>query len=147
MEFRVLDSRAASQSKISKTTNRTLLEDLEDYCDGWVVADGQRLEVGYTRMNDKFTAGKLKIAKSCVNTITCLKMLTGRDGQKGACKDMVDLVRYAVMSDIWGWKGAASSRRPSVDDSRQSAADNQSTTDLRRPPRDGSRPRKSRIWW
>ena len=147
MEFRVLDSRAASQSKISKTTNRTLLEDLEDYCDGWVVADGQRLEVGYTRMNDKFTAGKLKIAKCCVNTITCLKMLTGRDGQKGACKDMVDLVRYAVMSDIWGWRGAASSRRPSVDDSRQSAADNQSTTDLRRPPRDGSRPRKSRIWW
>ena len=156
MEFRVLDSRAASQSKISKTTNRTLLEDLEDYCDGWVVADGQRLEVGYTRMNDKFTAGKLKIAKSCVNTITCLKMLTGRDGQKGACKDMVDLVRYAVMSDIWGWRdlSRAETRRRG-ERSQDLGTSPQTPRNLcaSAPLREASgstdlfRPRKSRIWW
>ena len=98
-------------------------------------------------MNDKFTAGKLKIAKSCVNTITCLKMLTGRDGQKGACKDMVDLVRYAVMSDIWGWKGAASrlSKTGGTRGTGETGAGADGNTS--RPPRDGSRPRKSRIWW
>ncbi|MBR1922012.1 MAG: terminase family protein [Kiritimatiellae bacterium] len=119
MAFRLLDSRAAAQSKISKTTNRLLIEDLEEYCDGWQVADGQRIEIGYTRMNDKFAAGKLKIAAGCVNKITCLKMLTGKDGQKGACKDMVDLVRYAVMSDVWEWRaGGAAGReeRPEAGD-------------------------------
>ena len=147
MEFRILDSRAAAQSKISKTTNRTLLEDLEDYCDGWIVADGQRVEVGYTRMNDKFTAGKLKIAKSCVNTITCLKMLTGHDGQKGACKDLVDLVRYAVMSDIWGWRDAPSGAKLKVEKLKSSINLSTSQPFNHSTPVEPSRRRKSRIWW
>jgi hypothetical protein len=148
MEFRILDSRAAAQSKISKTTNRTLLEDLEDYCDGWIVADGQRVEVGYTRMNDKFTAGKLKIAKSCVNTITCLKMLTGHDGQKGACKDLVDLVRYAVMSDIWGWRVTGNGERGSgLTQRRREAEDAEMCGANSRGSTEPSRRRKSRIWW
>lgn len=141
IEFRLLDSRAASQSKISKTTNRTLIEDLEDYCDGWQVADGQRVEVGYTRIIDKFTSDKLKIAKSCVNTLACLKMLTGHDGQKGACKDMVDLVRYAVMSDIWGWAGESS--RPARSGA---AAQGQRPGEARGICRGVGR-RKRKVWW
>lgn len=141
IEFRLLDSRAASQSKISKTTNRTLIEDLEDYCDGWQVADGQRTEIGYTRMNDKFKSGKLKIAKSCVNTLACLTMLTGRDGQKGACKDPVDLVRYAVMSDIWDWVGKSS--RPARSGAAAQGPKQEQAEGLCR--RVGKR--KRRVWW
>ena len=149
MEFRILDSRAAAQSKISKTTNRTLIEDLEEYCDGWIVADGQRVEVGYTRMTDKLQAGKYKIAKSCVNAITCMKMLTGKDGQKGACKDFVDLQRYAVMSDCWEWSGSEKLR---VESEKLKVGGGQLSTFNSRlstpsAPREGSRGRKSRVWW
>ena len=142
MEFRLLDSRAAAQSKISKSTNRTLIEDLEDYCDGWQVADGQRVEIGYTRINDKLTAGKLKFVKDCTNTITCMTMLTGHDGQKGACKDMVDLVRYAVMSDIWDWTA------PGVAKSKVERLKAEGSSDLPPPTRRAAHsPRKSRVWW
>ena len=103
MAFRLLDSRAASQSKISRGTSQTLLEDLEGMLGGWQVADGQRCEIGYSTMIDRFSSGRLKVVDSCVNTIACLEMLTGKDGQKGAAKDFVDLVRYAVMSDIWDY--------------------------------------------
>ena len=148
--FRILDSRAASQSKISKTTNRTLIEDLEEYCDGWIVADGQRCEVGYTRMTDKLQAGKYKIAKSCVNAIACLKMLTGKDGQKGACKDFVDLQRYAVMSDCWDWGNVANVK---ISNARPNGklgigTGNIGNTGNTSPsPCDAFRPRKSRVWW
>ena len=50
MEFRILDSRAASQSKISSRQNQSLIEDLEGLMGGWQVADGQRLAVGYSRL-------------------------------------------------------------------------------------------------
>jgi hypothetical protein len=139
MEFRIIDSRAAVQSKISRTVSRTLIEDLEEYMSGWVVADGQRTEVGYTRMSDKFAAGKLKIARSCTNTLDCLKMLTGRDGQKGAAKDFVDLVRYAVMSDAWNYPPDAATL------AGETAAP--AAAPRRNPPRDAFQTRKSRVWW
>lgn len=103
MSFRILDSRAASQSKISMSGNHSLIEDLESIVSGWQVADGQRLEVGYSRINDKLATGKIKFCESCTNIIDCIEKLTGKDGQKGAAKDFVDLVRYAVMSDIWNY--------------------------------------------
>ena len=101
MEFRLLDSRAASQSKISSRQNQSLIEDLEGLMGGWQVADGQRLAVGYSRLQDKCKARKYLVTSDCVNTIACYKLLTGKDGQKGAAKDMIDNDRYAVMSDIW----------------------------------------------
>jgi hypothetical protein len=100
------------------------------------LADGQRTEIGYTKMIDLFAAGKLKIAKNCVNAIDCLKMLTGKDGQKGAAKDMVDLLRYAVMSDIWSYPiGAAT---------RVGALRIQDAKPARRAPGRGA---GSRVWW
>ena len=107
MEFRILDSRAASQSKISMTGNHSLIEDLETLMSGWQVADGQKLEIGYSRINDKLATGKIKICESCTNIIECIEKLTGKDGQKGAAKDFVDLVRYATMSDIWNYTADA----------------------------------------
>ena len=103
MAFRLLDSRAASQSKISKGASQTLLQDLEGLMGGWQVADGQRLEVGYSRLCDKCKARKYIVTTDCPNTIACYKLLTGKDGQKGAAKDVIDCDRYAVMSDIWDY--------------------------------------------
>ena len=71
---------------------------------GWQVADDQRLTVGYSRFIDKCKARKYLVTSDCVNTIACYKLLTGKDGQKGAAKDMIDCDRYAVMSDIWDMK-------------------------------------------
>ena len=104
MAFRLLDSRAASQSKISRGTNQTLLADLDALMPGWEVADGQRCEVGYQKLIDLFAKQKYRVSSDCVNTITCYKLLTGKDGQKGAAKDFIDLDRYAVLSDIWSYR-------------------------------------------
>lgn len=104
MAFRLLDSRAASQSKISRGTNQTLLADLEALMPGWEVADGQRCEVGYSKLIDLAAKLKFLVTSDCTNTILCYRLLTGRDGQKGAAKDFIDLDRYAVLSDIWNYR-------------------------------------------
>ena len=69
-------------------------------------------------------------------------MLTGRDGQKGACKDMVDLVRYAVMSDIWEWTAPGSAK------SKVERSKDESSSGFPPPTRRAAHlPRKSRVWW
>jgi hypothetical protein len=39
----------------------------------------------------------LYISERCKNTIDCLKIWTGQDGEKGASKDFIDLLRYAAV--------------------------------------------------
>ena len=101
--FRLVDSRAAAQSKISKDANQTLLRDLEGLMDGWEIADGQKTAIGYQKLIDLFDSGMLMISEECQNTIACLRLLTGSDGQKGAAKDLVDILRYFAMSAIWSY--------------------------------------------
>jgi hypothetical protein len=40
------------------------------------------------------------ISERCRNAIQCFGMWTGADGQKGASKDPIDLVRYAAVDDV-----------------------------------------------
>lgn len=40
------------------------------------------------------------ISDKCQNTIDCLKMWTGQDGDKGASKDAIDALRYLAVMDI-----------------------------------------------
>ena len=110
---------------------------------GMALADGQRTEVGYTKMIDLFAAGKLKISKNCVNAIDCLKMLTGKDGQKGAAKDMVDLMRYAVMSDIWNYSADALTRVKNAH-GRENYAQRRDYPARSRGPQRGA---SGRVWW
>ena len=42
----------------------------------------------------------LYVSKNCENLIQCLKMWTGLGGQKGASKDMIDLLRYLAIMDV-----------------------------------------------
>ena len=138
MAFRLLDSRAASQSKISRGTNQTLIEDLDGIMGGWEVADGQKCAIGYNRLIDKSSKGKFCITDACVNTRMCFKLLTGRDGQKGAAKDLIDLCRYAVMSDIWNY----------TEDQAVEIAPGMTCIP---PPKDVCRgqfaPKRRRVWW
>jgi len=43
---------------------------------------------------------KLKVCEDCENLIFSLENWTGKDGQKGACKDPVDCLRMAFLKDI-----------------------------------------------
>lgn len=43
---------------------------------------------------------RFHIAESCWNTLFALSVWTGEDGQKGACKDFIDLIRYFYAQDL-----------------------------------------------
>lgn len=43
---------------------------------------------------------KLFIAKSCENTIWALKNYTGHDGERAACKDPIDCLRYMATEKL-----------------------------------------------
>ncbi len=43
---------------------------------------------------------QMYVVETCPNLIYALKEWTGQDGQHGACKDPIDLVRYAEMARL-----------------------------------------------
>ena len=100
VEYRVIDARAASQSKIGAKENTSLFEQVSRLAEGFVPASGQKISVGLDMLQDLVKSGRYKVSAACVNTIAAYGMYTGADGQKGACKDMIDLDRYAVLSGI-----------------------------------------------
>jgi len=115
MAFRLVDSRAAAATRTSAQRSLSLFEELEELFDGLMVADGQKTEVGYSRMLDKLAAGTYRISEECENTLACYALMTGADGQKGAAKDMIDCDRYAIMSDIWAWEATGVKSLPRQD--------------------------------
>lgn len=100
MHVRIIDSRAASQSKISAKENVTLYEEVARLAENFQPASGQQIAVGLNFLRDRLVAGKYLIAASCKNTIFAYENYTGLDGQKGACKDFIDCDRYVVLSDL-----------------------------------------------
>ena len=100
IEYRVIDARAASQSKIGAKENTSLFEQVSRLAEGFTPASGQKISVGLDVLQDLVKSGRYKVSAECVNTIAAYGMYTGADGQKGACKDMIDLDRYAVLSGI-----------------------------------------------
>lgn len=97
---RVIDSRAAKSRKTTEGENVTLFEQVCRLAENFEPASGQGIEVGLNFLRDRINSGKYKIAASCTNSIFSLEHYTGADGQKGACKDFIDLDRYAVLSGI-----------------------------------------------
>lgn len=100
IEFRVIDARAASQSKISARENTSLFEEVSKLAEGFVPASGQKISVGLDILQNLVKSGRYRVSEECVNTIAAYGMYTMADGQKGACKDFIDLDRYAVLSGI-----------------------------------------------
>lgn len=100
----MIDSRAGSQSKIGFGGDRTLLELCQELCADFVPASGRRIGAGEELINallDPAPGGRrLFVAASCKNTIFALGHLTGADGQKGACKEPIDCLRYGLESGL-----------------------------------------------
>jgi len=60
-----------------------------------------RLKIGeFNPTTSRANEPQLLISELCPNTIYALKNWTGKDGQKGACKDPIDDLRMLVLSPI-----------------------------------------------
>ena len=101
---RILDSRAGSQSKISFGEDKTLLELCLELCPDFQPASGRRIGAGEELINallDPAPGGRaLHVLQSCKNTLFALARHTGADGQKGADKEPIDCLRYALESGL-----------------------------------------------
>lgn len=100
IEFRVIDSRAASQTKTTSKENLSLFEEVAKLAEGFQPASGQRISVGLNLLRDRIATGRYIISEDCPNTIAAYEMYTGADGQKGACKDFIDCDRYMALSGL-----------------------------------------------
>ena len=117
---RVIDARAASQSKMSMKENLTLFGEVEKLAEGFTPASGQQIAVGLAVLRDRIEDGRYKVTANCTNTIFAYENYTGKDGQKGAVKDWIDCDRYAALSGIYEYDeedatecGAPAANQPS----------------------------------
>ena len=108
---RVIDARAASQSKMSQKENLTLFEEVAKLAEGFVPASGQEIAVGLAVLRDRIETGRYKVTANCTNTIFAYEQYTGKDGQKGAVKDWIDLDRYAALSGVFEYGAEAATVR------------------------------------
>jgi len=108
---RIMDSRYANSSTVGKEIVTTLLEECADVGIHFVPAPGEHIDEGVDLINDlldfdqarpldALNEPRLFVSSECVNTIWALKEWSGADGRHGACKDPVDNLRYAVLSDL-----------------------------------------------
>jgi hypothetical protein len=87
---------AASGKEIAEGTG--LINDKLDY--------DSEVELGkFSPTLARLNEPKLFVSRNCPNTIYALREWTGRDKQHGACKDFIDLLRYAMLADL-GYIGA-----------------------------------------
>lgn len=96
----------------------TLLEELDEAgmpfrsCPTENISEGVALINDWLYYNDEkpidhTNAPRLYISERCTNTIFALKEWTGKDGQKGACKDPIDCLRFLVSSGVENVEGGA----------------------------------------
>ena len=108
---RFIDSRAASSPRIENDRPVTLLTDFDDIGLTFELTPGSDVKDGVQKINDWlhydenqpisfFNKPRLYVSDQCPNTIYALENWTGADGQKGACKEPIDLLRYAGTLDL-----------------------------------------------
>lgn len=114
---RWIDSRYANTTVAGTREHATtLLEDLIDAgmvfksCPAENIAEGVAFINDWLYYNeqqpiDNNNAPRLYISERCTNTIFALKEWTGKDGQKGACKDPIDCLRFLVSSGVENVEG------------------------------------------
>lgn len=109
---RYMDSRARSRSLAAQGQHGTTLEELcaEEGMD-FLAASGKQIHEGLSMVENWLhydarrpvepttNEPQLYISSDCLNLIWALEHWTGRDGQRGACKDWIDLLRYAAQSN------------------------------------------------
>ena len=128
-----MDSRYGSSPTVTKEGSRTLIEQMSELDMEFLAASGKEIEEGTTLVNDlldydeevpigefsprlaRANEPRLFISENCPNTIYALREWTGKDKQHGACKDPIDLLRYASLAgleyvgpDSYAWVGGGS---------------------------------------
>jgi hypothetical protein len=112
--LRFMDSRFAQSQIIGDEGSKTLLDEFEavglsflptctegaarisegvQFINEWLDYDETK-EVGF------FNRPKLQISEECVNLIFAMQNWTGADGQSGACKDPIDVLRYFLLKGV-----------------------------------------------
>lgn len=120
---RIMDSRAASSEHAAEKGASCITFDMakehrkEEFGYDlppiyWFPAPGVQEQDGISAINDlllynneqEIVAGlnepRLFISERCLNLIWAINHYTGRGGQKGACKDWIDLLRYMALGNL-----------------------------------------------
>jgi hypothetical protein len=115
---RWIDSRYGASPTTQYEGNTTLIEQLDQIGLTFLAASGKSIKEGIDLINDKLyydetvpigefskdlariNVPQLMVSENCPNTIFALKEWTGQDGEHGACKDFVDLLRYALLARL-----------------------------------------------
>lgn len=108
---RFVDSRAASSPRVENDRPRTLLTDFDDLRLFFDLTPGDPEDDGLKKINDALyfddtkpidflNTPRLFVAESCQNTIYGLENYTGEGGERAACKEPIDLLRYALLLDL-----------------------------------------------
>ena len=145
MAMRYIDSRAASAPRIEKDRPVTLQTEFDDIAlifnltPGADIADGvskinSALDYEETDQTDRTDGTDRRflnpphffVSEDCENSIYALENWMNADGQSGACKDPIDLIRYFFMAECedvgvndYRERGGVSYGRQTVDDGRQ----------------------------
>ena len=86
-----LEFKAASGKEIVEGV--TLINDMLDY--------DKELPLGqWSPQLGRLNSPKLYVSSRCPNLIYAMREWTGKDGNKGACKDWIDLLRYAALAEL-----------------------------------------------
>lgn len=109
---RYMDSRFGNTPTLAKSENLTLIEAFEDLELDFLPAPGEHEKEGITAVNNALggydpnqpigpgNSPELFISRDCGNVIWTLENYTGKDGPKGASKDVADVLRYAELAEL-----------------------------------------------
>jgi hypothetical protein len=118
IEERWMDSRYGALPTRTKEGQTTLIEQCGEMGLEFKAASGKEIVEGVTLVNDmldydkelplgqwsphlgRLNAPKLYVSSRCPNLIYAMREWTGKDGNKGACKDWIDLLRYAALAEL-----------------------------------------------
>jgi hypothetical protein len=98
------------EEKVNMTFAHTSNEgEGRDSIDAGVAMINNALHFDDQKPIDFMNSPKLYISEECINLIFAMSTYTGADGQKGACKDPIDTLRFAYLKHCEyqpGWEEA-----------------------------------------
>jgi hypothetical protein len=118
IEERWMDSRYGALPTRTREGTTTLIEQCSELGLEFKAASGKEISEGVALINDKLdydkevplgefspklarlNAPKLFVSRNCPNLIYAIREWTGKDGNKGACKEWIDLLRYAALAGL-----------------------------------------------
>jgi hypothetical protein len=118
IEERWMDSRYGARPTNTREGQTTLLEQCAELGLEFKAASGKEISEGTVLINNmldydqeiplgqfsaklaRLNGPRLYVSSQCRNTIYSLREWTGKDGNKGASKDWIDLLRYATLAEL-----------------------------------------------